>query len=129
MQRGLRPTRRDLLLVILSFTVAYVLFSSPERRVGSVAGASRTSRFKSLSTAFGGSNSDNCPAGGLHDRSFEDQNRKVGFKVGPGDEAGHNEGDELDEYAKMETKLVDHTPGWTMFEKLYLFNGQFWVLT
>jgi len=124
MPRGFRPTRRDLLVVILTFTVAYIFLTAPERQRTANTG----SRLKSL---LGGAGSDQCApeVSGLHDRTFSEQNKKVGFKVVGDDEPGLTDEEEADDYAKMETKMLGHTPGWTMFEKLYLFNGQFWVLT
>ncbi len=37
--------------------------------------------------------------------------------------------DEDDEFTSVETRLFAHSPGWTLFERLYLFNGSFYVVT
>jgi hypothetical protein len=121
--RSLRPTRRDLILVIISFTLGYLFFTAPDRRVSDA-----TSRLKSVASAFTGGNDKCAVPGAVSGPLFENQVAKVGFQFTPGEDGAESD-EELDEYTKMETKLLGHTPGWTMFEKLYIFNGQFWVLT
>lgn len=36
---------------------------------------------------------------------------------------------EDDELESMSTALKGHQAGWTMFEKLYIYNGSFYVVT
>jgi len=36
---------------------------------------------------------------------------------------------EDDQVFPGETKLIAHQPGWTMFDRLYVFNGSFYVVT
>lgn len=128
--RGIRPTRRDLLLVVITAAIAYFFFTAPERRgpVLSTKPSNKPSRLQSLQHALTGSSQVCAPQGGTgpHDRAFADHLQKVGFSAAA--KAPDSEEAE-EEYEKLETKMIGHTPGYTMFEKLYLFNGQFWVLT
>jgi hypothetical protein len=36
---------------------------------------------------------------------------------------------EDDELESIATTLKGHQPGWTMFEKLYIYNGSYYVVT
>lgn len=42
---------------------------------------------------------------------------------------GGNEAAEDDELEGISTVLKGHQPGWTMFERLYIYNGSFYVVT
>ena len=42
---------------------------------------------------------------------------------------GGEEEAEDDELASVATVLVGHQPGWTIMERLYIFNGSFYVIT
>lgn len=42
---------------------------------------------------------------------------------------GGYEAAEDDELEGISTVLKGHQPGWTMFERLYIYNGSFYVVT
>ena len=44
----------------------------------------------------------------------------------PWDQGEEAEDDELESVA---TVLTGHQPGWTLMERLYIFNGSFYVIT
>lgn len=141
-----RPTRRDLLLCLLTLSFSYLLFSpSPTsnptphpiaaiKSTGSGIGSS-TSRYKLPWTSiFKG---DSCPQSGHHitETTFTDSVKSAGIPdsgdavVGEKWDAGVEEADEDDEVLQGETILRGHQPGWTLFEKLYLYNGSFYIVT
>lgn len=128
---GLRPTRRDLVLVLLTFAAAY-LFLGPHAAVGraKTAAQSGRSRFNSLTDLISGKNKaeicDHVPGSGQGGLLFDESVKKVGFVKNAEKPVGD---DEDDEFADRITHLKGHSPGWTLFEKLYLFNGQLYVVT
>ncbi|KAK8850528.1 hypothetical protein IAR55_004446 [Kwoniella newhampshirensis] len=157
---SLRPTRRDILLCLLTLSFSYLLFSSPPTvdsviSRGSIpaggspaaAGASSSSRYKlpSWGTFFPVSSSldDSCSAvGGVREVSFVDSVKPVGFgTIGvdasefvPASDDGRpwDEGEEEaedDELEGVATILRGHAPGWTLFDRLYIFNGSFYIVT
>lgn len=82
------------------------------------------------------SSKTNCPPpmGGKGETSFTDSIKGHGFMLDEtlGGDVRYDGGeDELeDDYAHSgETTLMGHSPGWTVFEKLYVFNGSFYVVT
>lgn len=88
-------------------------------------------RFNSLTDYFSGkTESEICDTlgGGQNARLlFDESVKKVGFvktkeKATEGDE-------EADEFLSLSTVMTGHSPGWTLFERLYLFNGQLYVIT
>lgn len=117
--RGLRPSRRDLMIVLLTLGVAYMWLGNPNR-AQSVDG-SEGGRMSSLGSLWGGRKGD-CPP--PQSVSFEETVKKVGFVRKPGSTEPDNE-----QFKHLNTKMLGHTPGWTMFEQLYLFNGQLYVVT
>lgn len=101
--RGLRPTRRDLLLVVLTLGLAYLLFASPEVHQKVVtSAASSSARLKSLGLWRGRAGPRNFDASVA--RPQQDSETLI-------------------------TTLRDHTPGWTIFEKIYLYDGRLYVVT
>lgn len=125
--RGLRPTRRDLLVVVLTFGIAFVFFTAPQHPAlaggGSSSGSGSGRKWGSL--LAGGHRSDNCdPADGSVVGHAYPAMKKAGFVRADPNQKVFN-----DDFSHMMTKKVGHSDGWTMFEKLYLFNGQLWVVT
>lgn len=59
------------------------------------------------------------------EEEFAPAHGKVGAKPWDGGE----EEDEDDGMEKISTDLLGHAPGWTMFERLYIFNDSFYVVT
>ncbi|BEI89207.1 uncharacterized protein CcaverHIS019_0205690 [Cutaneotrichosporon cavernicola] len=120
--RGLRPSRRDLMIVLLTLGVAFIWLGNPKpsQRAdnNSLADGSRGS---SLGSLWGGGKSD-CPP--TQHVTFEETVKKAGFVRTPGSTESDNE-----QFKHLNTKMLGHTPGWTMFEQLYLFNGQLYVVT
>ncbi|KAL7422875.1 hypothetical protein Q5752_002172 [Cryptotrichosporon argae] len=143
---SLRPTRRDALLCILTLSFSYLLFATPSdpaasKQVGppgsSVSTAGRTSRLSSWSGLFGGSQS--CPAVEIREKdlSFGETLRTVGVGLEDLDTVanpsqawdGGEEEQEDDEFQSEATLLLGHAPGWTLADRLYVFNGSFYVIT
>lgn len=123
---GIRPTRRDLLIIILTVCLAY-LFIGPSHHVPAVVADNRPRLKSGLANLLTGKGAE-VLCGNLRTGdgpTFEQAVEKVGFRTS--DE--HDDPSEDEEYEKMSTKLMGHTPGWSMFEKLYIFNGQLWVIT
>lgn len=128
LSRGLRPSRRDLLLVLLTFGVAWLFFASPSTpaspgRSDIYAESSRSSRLGSLTGLLRGGKGGYDGAAGEGAVTYTESVKKVGFK------ADSSEDVDPEQFAHLNTKMLGHTPGWTMFEKLYLFNGQLYVVT
>ncbi|WVQ85943.1 hypothetical protein IAT38_008111 [Cryptococcus sp. DSM 104549] len=133
---SLRPTRRDILLCLLTLSFAYLLFSSPPTS-DPVAPTSTTGRYRlpGWGSWSGSSAASKCA---VQDKGlrFMDSVKPVGFGS-PGDDTaefgkqwdGGEEEEEDDEFEGMATVLKGHAPGWTLFEKLYIYNGSFFVVT
>lgn len=100
--RGMRPTRRDLLVVILTLGLAYLFFSAPQVHKTVTSAASSSARLKALGLWH-----DSAPA-----RSFDASVARP-----------HQTAEGL------VTHLRDHTPGWTVFEKVYLYDSRLYVVT
>lgn len=84
----------------------------------------------------------------IRELTFEETVKPVGVAVGGGKEvpwssrigsttapSGYDDIDETiegvmnDELDGITTKMFAHSPGWSLFERLYLFNGSFYVVT
>lgn len=44
-------------------------------------------------------------------------------------DAAFDDGEQYDEFTNLATTLKGHAPGWTIFERLYIYNGSFYVVT
>ncbi|BEI81413.1 hypothetical protein CcaverHIS002_0205730 [Cutaneotrichosporon cavernicola] len=110
------------MIVLLTLGVAFIWLGNPKpsQRAdnNSLADGSRGS---SLGSLWGGGKSD-CPP--TQHVTFEETVKKAGFVRTPGSTESDNE-----QFKHLNTKMLGHTPGWTMFEQLYLFNGQLYVVT
>ncbi|WWD20713.1 hypothetical protein CI109_105189 [Kwoniella shandongensis] len=159
---SLRPTRRDILLCLLTLSFSYLLFSTPPSLDpvivrGSLPGGggggrgdgSSSSRYRLPSwSSFLSSSPSTADETCIVNRAgaevtFGESVRPVGFgKVGevetidfiphvdgakPWDE-GEEEAED-DELEGMATIMKGHAPGWTLFERLYIFDGSFYVVT
>lgn len=134
-----RPTRRDVLLCLLTLSFSYLLFYSPPNSIPvprPAASATSTSRYHlPWSSVFSSSKSCPPPAGPRHDTTFTESVKSYGFggidEQPAGDQRwdGGEEEAEDDEIVAGETRLLGHAPGWTLFDKLYVFNGSFYVVT
>lgn len=125
--RALRPTRRDVILVVLSLAFA-LLFLTPSQHPN--AAAPRPSSSKSGGGRFGkwGSILGPSPAHAVvREPSFEETVQPAGFVSTEG--VSHDDTAESDEFADKATLMLGHTPGWTMFERVYIYNGQMVVVT
>ncbi|ODN99466.1 hypothetical protein L198_03310 [Cryptococcus wingfieldii CBS 7118] len=134
---SMKPTRRDVLLCLLTLSFSYLLFSSPPSSDPVALSASGGNRYRipGWSNFFPSSTGTSRS----HDRSgevlFTDSVKAVGVgsadvEFGKGNSwDGGEEEEEDDEFESMATVLKGHSPGWTMFEKLYIYNGSFYVIT
>ena len=173
-----RPTRRDILLCLLTISFSYLLFSSPQSSSSAVfpfassTSTSRTNRNSASSSDSGYfgkwnffSQSDSCPAVSEDraERTFGESVQTHGFTNSPSHfntesvdvivtggskddvtgieqtdleisaegtwwEEGEDE-DEDDELENGATVLRGFQPGWTLVDRLYLYNGSFYVVT
>jgi hypothetical protein len=151
----LRPTKRDVLLCLVTLTFSFLFFSQPSTPSAAVdspnsghgiGGWSWRSSFSSSKA----SGSAGAAKGGYGEEGFSDTVRSVGLSsevnnAATEDElaelaelkAGTEVKDQWDEEEEMEddefdnkvTILAGHQPGWTLFERLYLYNGSFYVVT
>lgn len=132
----LRPTRRDVLLCLLTLCFAYLLFSPVLPVEPAAPSRSSTSgyRLSSLSGFFPSlfslcqTRSDEV--------TFGETVKAVGFGAADADadstkiEGGWEAALDVDEqFANLATTLKGHAPGWTVFERLYIYNGSFYVVT
>ncbi|ORX41015.1 hypothetical protein BD324DRAFT_640712 [Kockovaella imperatae] len=185
--RVFRPTRRDILLCLLTLFLSYLLFhpsdhSLPPRRnsrpkpsasdistsgslktgedgrIGFADRLSGVTKWGSLFSGGGGSGSGeaydhddesslSCAVGSLaHEKTFGESVQTHGFikapALGDGDAEdegedssdavvadGDGEDDENDTLDGSATVLKGFQPGWTLVDKLYLYNGSFYVVT
>lgn len=166
---GFRPTRRDILLVLLTLSTSYLLFtprpdpsasplsSIPPITSSSSPALSLTAPAKPktyipdwLWPTSGPSTS--CPTGtGVREETFDEsirtygsthfsgripaEDRIEGFDQGNEDFGiahpsgeGNVKGTE-GELRDIKTELLGHQAGWTLADRLYVFNGSFYVVT
>ncbi|WVW80851.1 hypothetical protein I302_102841 [Kwoniella bestiolae CBS 10118] len=144
----LRPTRRDVLLCLLTLSFSYLLFSTPSSTSTQPVHLSNTSKggkygipnwlFPSSSSSH--SSSGVCGVGG--EKTFGESVKTYGFSAGvdldldlpSGEESGQSwdggeEQQEDDELQGLTTELKAHAPGWTVMERLYIYNGSFYAVT
>lgn len=136
---SLRPTRRDVLLCLLTLSFAYLLFSPVP--LAEPAALNRSSggqyRLPGLSGLFH-SLSSLCQARS-DEVTFGESVKAVGFGVADAEadymngeggwDAAFDDGEQYDEFTNLATTLKGHAPGWTIFERLYIYNGSFYVVT
>lgn len=139
---SLRPSRREVLLCLLTLSFSYLLFSpQPASDPIRPATASRGIRIPALSDFF--TTESACPPlpPSSRETTFGESTRMIGPNpaiVREADEFSRNrngkpwdQGEEAedDELESVATVLTGHQPGWTLMERLYIFNGSFYVIT
>lgn len=157
MSHGIRPSRRDLILVLLTLSFSYLLFSSPSSSGQPIPPPTRSSssttpsryRLSDWSQIWRSNSaaaSAACAAddlGAVREKTFGESVQTFGvarssIAEGPDelDEGsrgefwdGGEESAEDDELEAISTVLKGYQPGWTMFERLYVYNGSFYVVT
>ncbi|WWC65051.1 uncharacterized protein I303_107665 [Kwoniella dejecticola CBS 10117] len=150
-----RPTRRDLLLCLLTLSFSYLLFSTPSTTSQTLRSptSSSASPYSSPkyrlpnwlfpSTTISGSGSGVCSIGeGKGELTYSESVRTYGFStpseaedtlgldLGKGSKSW-DEGEEEQEDDELEgltTTLKAHSPGWTVMERLYIHNGSFYAV-
>ncbi|WWC92261.1 uncharacterized protein L201_007215 [Kwoniella dendrophila CBS 6074] len=158
----LKPTRRDILLCLLTLSFSYLLFSNPTatpqniRSPNPISSSSSSipnegSKYKlpnwffpsssSSSSLSSSSVADICNIGGSSkELTFGESVKTFGFGSGETtDDIVENgsgklwdqgeEQQEDDELQGLVTNLKAHSPGWTIMERLYIFNGSFYAVT
>ena len=147
---SVRPSRRDLILVLITLSFSYLLFSTgeaPTRASTTVEPPSRY-RLSDWSQLWRGSGPPHgAGAGGrgggygpveIREKTFGESVKSYGLQsaseMGDAREGGgswdtEEESAEDDELEALSTVLKGHQPGWTIFEKLYIYNGSFYVVT
>lgn len=143
----LRPSRRELVLVLLTAGVSFILFAGSQQPkdgasnatwASSVYGSSLgkladSSKYPSSWSSWLGSESSaptSCDAG---EANFWDSAAQYGTASQPDPKYGLN-GPDDDVLVSQEERLlgthkVGHAPGWTMMERAYVYNGSVYVVT
>lgn len=150
----LRPTKRDLLLCLLTFSFSYLFLHSPpgashpiSSYTNTQGGSKSNIGYRIPVWPFGSGNTPSTPAvkssvGGqstiVEEESYTDSVKPVGMSAevlqphhGGGVHAW-DEGQEAaedDELGGVITVLRGHQPGWTLMERVYVYNGSFYVVT
>lgn len=148
---SIRPSRRDLILVLLTLSFSYLLFSTNEPPTRATTTVDPPSRYKLSDWSQlwrGGSHTDNGVGGScgpveIREKTFGESVKSYGVSRASlaegADELdrgakgefwdGGEESAEDDELEAISTVLKGHQPGWTIFERLYIYNGSFYVVT
>ncbi|WWD07339.1 hypothetical protein V865_005437 [Kwoniella europaea PYCC6329] len=146
----LRPTRRDILLCLLTLSFSYLLFSTPgSTTTQSIYPSSTGGKYKIPNWLFPSSHSSSsssssgaCAIGG-GEKTFGESVKTYGFNmntniddddlpIGGGNGKSWDGGEEQqedDELQGLTTDLKAHAPGWTIMERLYIYNGSFYAVT
>jgi len=140
---SIRPTRRDMFLCLLTLSFSYLLFSPPLTSDpiprSRPTAPTRGYRIPGWSTIF--TSESGCPPIPVsRETTFSESAKMVGPNISVevnefqyvGDGKPWDEGEEEaedDELEGMATILSGHQPGWTLMERLYAFNGSFYVIT
>jgi hypothetical protein len=171
-----RPTRRDVLLVLLTISTSY-LFFTPRLDVS----AQLRQPIKAISSPSASLSAGSVGAGkkyipdwlwpvytppssegdgaGVREETFGESVRTYGYSAVAGSavEGGRVQGMGLEEWDQgseeysvtgqvhghdkedregnkgglegMKTELLGHAPGWTLMDRVYIFNGSFYVVT
>ena len=131
----LRPTRRDVLLCLVTLSFSYLLFSSPGGSEALPAPNGASSKYRMPWTSLWGSEKSRPDVRVSSETTYTESVRGHGLQAideSPKDDTrwdGGEEEEEDDTVFPGETKLLAHQPGWTMFDKLYVYNGSFYVVT
>ena len=132
---SIRPTRRDVLLCLLTLSFSYLLFTPP----GTAGTASYTpkpapNRWSSLFSG-GSTTGSQCTTTGSQEVTFGESVRTYGpnagidtIKSGPVWDGGEEEAED-DGLAGVQTVLLGHAPGWTLMDRVYIYNGSFYIIT
>jgi hypothetical protein len=149
---SVRPTRRDVLLILITLSFSYLLFSSPTPEAPLAArpapprvdqSAASRYRLPDWSQLWKTKQEQAQACDSLEmprERNYAESVRTYGVSrasLAEGPDAlddgqvwdGGVEEAEDDELEGMSTVLKGHQAGWTMFEKLYIYNGSFYVVT
>lgn len=149
---SLRPSRRDLILVLITLSFSYLLFSSPDNptRSSEVVPVTPPSRYRLPDWSLWRSShsSPSCSPASLaaaagREKTFGESVKTYGVSRASVGEApdeldvgqrgeywdGGEESAEDDELEAISTLLKGYQPGWTIFERLYIYNGSFYVVT
>jgi len=147
---SVRPTRRDILLVLITLSFSYLLFSSPSPEAPLAprpdpVSADHPSRYRlpdwSQLWKTKQGQAQACDSLEMpRERNYAESVRTYGVSrasLAEGPDAlddGHGwdggvEEAEDDELEGLSTVMTGHQAGWTMFERLYIYNGSFYVVT
>ena len=146
---SVRPTRRDILLVLITLSFSYLLFSSPSPEAPlaprpAPVSSEQPSRYrldwshlwKTKQGQAQACDSLEMP----RERNYAESVRTYGVSRaslaegpdalddGNGWDGGVEEAED-DELEGLSTVMTGHQAGWTMFEKLYIYTGSFYVVT
>ena len=149
----LRPSRRELVLVLLTLGFSYVLFASVQEEAGASRskGASWASQYisgsrlgKLADPSFSPSSWNFWSGSGSARSAATCDSKEADFWAGARqygttprtDTVFGSEGQGPDDEVLMSkeerllaTKKVGHAPGWTMMERAYVYNGSVYVVT
>jgi hypothetical protein len=140
---SVRPTRRDLLLVLITLSFSYLLFSSPSPEAPlaprpTPVSADHPSRYRlpdwsqlwktkqGQAQAWERNYAESVRTYGISRASLAEGPDALDDR--PGWDGGMEEAED-DELEGLSTVMTGHQAGWTMFEKLYIYNGSFYVVT
>lgn len=109
---SLKPTRRDVVLCLITLCLSYLLLRSSERLdLQPTRIVPDTSILLPESTV--------CKP---REQSFSESVKTLGA-------SGLAWGDDGVEQARSDTVLLGHQPGWTLMERVYVYNGSLYVVT
>ena len=136
---SIRPTRRDVLLCLLTMSFSYLLFSAPPsaETIASPANAAgaKSHQYLPWKTLWHSDESCAVPAATGSETTFTESVRGHGLQAideSPKGDAPWDGGEEEledDQVFPGETMNRGHQPGWTLFDRLYVYNGSFYVVT
>lgn len=152
------PTRRDLILIVLTLTSSYLLTSILSESPANLQAFPPSRNYYPAAPAGSGSSGKNYipswlwpPAShheSIREESFGESVRTYGSSaITPSSVLSKTGLEEWDQGSEemavssgmgvgntaglegMKTKLLGHAPGWTLMDRVYIFNGSFYVVT
>ena len=132
-----RPTRRDLMLCLLTLSFSYLLFSqAPSTIPEPIPTPAPIRPYRLPKWSIFNPTEKTCPPVEtlVRDTTFTESVKSYGIATpdGSGDwDSGARGWDGLAEDGNqiLSTVKLGHQPGWTLFERLYVYNGSFYVVT
>lgn len=137
----LRPSRRELILVVLTLGVSYILFAGSQTQngtsktwaeYGSSLGRLADPATYPSSWSFWSDSDGASPATCEAKEDFWHGVKQYGTASEPDSTGLNGPDDEVlvsKEERQLGTRKVGHSAGWTMMERAYVYNGSVYVVT